>query len=214
MALGPSIFGIDLLSGKSNILTRNLATFGLISPEWGVFNRNGKSVITADNVVSFEYKQEWTLSDYPIEKGGFESYDKVQTPFDARVRFGAGGSLSNRKKLLDSIAAIAGDLKLYDVITPEKSYTSVNIMHYDLARTAQNGAGFIIVDVWLMEVRVDADIDFSSTQQPSGAPTSSGGQVQPQTVDPAKQAAINTALENAYQTKIAAGNVSAGAAGL
>ena len=36
------------------------------------------------SVVDFAYKQDWTVSTYPVEEGGFQSYDKVQHPFDVR----------------------------------------------------------------------------------------------------------------------------------
>ncbi len=42
-----------------------------------------------------------------------------------------GAGKRKREKLLSSIAAIAGDLNLYDVSTPESVYTSCNITRYD-----------------------------------------------------------------------------------
>ena len=82
---------------------------GEIAPpgsQWGVFS-GGAPVITADTVTSLDYKQEWAISDFPVERGAFESYDKVALPYDARVRFAAGGSAANREALLGSIAAVA-----------------------------------------------------------------------------------------------------------
>lgn len=192
MAIRPAIFGFG---GGPNILTRDLATFGLIAPEWGIFDQNGNVVVTFDNVISVEYKQEHSVSDYPLEEGAFESYDKVQVPFDARVRFSSGGSFSNRQALIESVQAIAGDLELYDVVTPEATYTSVNIVHQDYSRTAQNGAGLITLDVWLTEIRVTADPALSnSSAEPSGAPTANGGQVQTQQATPEQKAIADRAI--------------------
>jgi hypothetical protein len=131
--------------------------------------------------VTFDYRQEWTVSDYPLEQGAFQSYDKVQTPFDVRVRYAAGGSQQNRQALLDSIAAIAGDLNLYDVVTPEAVYQSVNVTHYDYRRTATNGVGLLQVDVWCIEVRVTAQAQFQNVQNPTSASPQSQGNVQPGT---------------------------------
>lgn len=166
-------------------------------PQWGIF-KDGKSVIKADNVLSFEYKRDWTISDYPIEEGGFESYDKVQLPFDARVRFSAGGSLDTRQALIDSIEAIAGDLLLYDVVTPEKTYQSVNVVHYDLHRKSDDGVGLLKIDVYLEEVRNTAQAAFSTAaaapadnasktpapKSPTAAPQKNNGTVQPKQVLP------------------------------
>lgn len=162
--------------------------FGL-GPKWGIF-LNGFPVVAADSVVSVEYRQDWVISDYPLEQGAFESYDKVQVPFVARLRFTAGGDELNRRALLDSVAAIAGDTNLYDVVTPEAVYTSCNITHYDYRRTAINGVGIIMVDIWLVEVRVTATIGFGNVQSPSAASPFDGGGVQGTTPSSAQSNAV------------------------
>jgi len=202
MALRPSIFGFG---GGPNLLTRDLATFGIIAPEWGIFAQSGKSVVTFDNVINVEYKQEYTVSDYPLEKGAFESYDKVQMPFDVRIRFSSGGSFNNRQALIKSLQAIVGNLKLYDVVTPEATYTSVNIVHQDYSRNAQNGVGLIMIDVWLVEVRVNADTELSNTAKPDGAKTVNGGQVQPQQPTPEQATLVSNAIAAAGGTSAPTG---------
>lgn len=145
---------------------------------WGIF-LNGIPVVQADNVTSMEYKQDWSLSTYPVEQGAFQSYDKVNNPFEIRLRFTTGGSLVDRTAFLKSIEAIAGDLILYDVLTPEEVYTSVNVMRYDYDRKAFRGLGLFAVDIWLMEIRVTATTQFQNVKAASAASPQSGGQVQP-----------------------------------
>lgn len=146
-------------------------------PQWGIF-LDGDAVIAADNVISVEYKQDWSISDYPVENGGFQSYDKVSSPFDLRIRFSRGGSTDDRTELLQSLDQAAQPLTLYDAVTPEQVYSSMNITHYDYHRTSSNGAGLLTADVWLTEVRVTAQAAFSNTAQPSGADAKSDGTVQ------------------------------------
>jgi len=167
MALGTILLIAD------EILT---GAFGL--QQWGIFS-DGEPIIEPDTYISFDYKQTWTLSDYPLEGGAFETYDKVQTPFDARFRVASGGSDANRQALLDSIAAIAGDTNTYDIVTPEEVYPSVNVAHYDYRRTSTNGLGLITIDIWLIQVRITAMTSFTQTQSPSAANPVSAGQVQP-----------------------------------
>jgi hypothetical protein len=146
--------------------------------QWGLFGGGGAAV-TADNVVAFELKKNWYLADYPVEGGGFESYDKVAVPYDVRLRFSAGYSAGNRAALLNSIDRIAGDLNLYDAVTPEKTYPNVNVTHYDFRRTADRGAGLIQLDVWLLEVRSGSSSVFGSGAQGASASSASfGGNVQ------------------------------------
>lgn len=168
--------GVELLI--EDTISYFTAQFG---PQWGVF-LDGAPVVVADSVIEVQYRQEYTISDYPVEQGGFESFDKVAIPFDARVRFSSGGTEANRADLLDSIAAIAGDTNLYDVVTPEETYTSANIMHYDYRRSATNGVGLIQVDVWLRQVRETATSSLSNTQSPNAASQKNDGTVQ--TTDP------------------------------
>lgn len=146
------------------------------SPQWGIFLA-GIPVVVADTVVDHAFKAEWALSDYPIEEGGFETFNKVFVPKDARFRFAAGGSEANRQALLESIDAIAGDTNLYDIVTPTKVYESFNITHYDFRRTSINGLGLLQVDVWCLEVSIGATV-LSSTKDPTSATQNNDGTVQ------------------------------------
>lgn len=154
--------------------------------QWGIY-QSGFPVVTANSVTGVEFKKEFVLSDYPVEGGGFESYDKVQLPYDARVRFASSGTEASRTALLSSIASIAGTLDLYSFATPEVVYPNANVRHYDYRRTAVNGVGLLVVDVWLEEVRQagsgttgnSSPFNGAATQQPSGAAQVPDGNVQP-----------------------------------
>lgn len=153
-------------------------------PSWGLF-LNGVPVVEADTVTSFAYKQDWAVADYPVEQGGFESYDKVNTPYRAQIQFVAGGSEANREALLTSIAAIGDDLTLYDAVTPEQVYVGVNVDGYDYRRTSRNGLGLMVVNVNILEIREEGVTDFKNTKEPSGFLASPTGNVQsPTTTTP------------------------------
>lgn len=169
---------IDLLTSDAVSLFA-----GLFGPQWGLF-LDGAPVVVADNVVSFEYKQEWIVANYPLEQGAFESYDKVQTPFTVGLTFSAGGSETDRQALLDSIDAIAGTTDLYDAVTPEAVYSSVNVTRRNFRRTATNGVGLIMVDVMCVQIRIATSDTLDSTQSPSAAAAVNDGTVQPVPIDP------------------------------
>lgn len=154
------------------------AILGLGAPQWGIFSSSGSPVVLADNVLTMEYRQDWSIADFPIEQGGFESYDKVNNPFMARIRFGCGGSVERRQAFLNSISNIAGDLKLYNVVTPEQVYLNVNIARYDYKRSADSGLGLMQVEVHLLEIRQNTATAFSATKSPSGASPTNNGTVQ------------------------------------
>lgn len=149
-------------------------------PQWGIF-LDGEMVIESDNTVSFDQKQDLPVSTYPVEDGGFMSYDKVTLPADILVRVSAGGSVANRQLFLSSIDAVMNTTDLYDVVTPETAYASYNFTHRDLHRDASKGSGLIVVDLHLVEIRVTATATFNSTASPTAAGQQNIGNVQPQT---------------------------------
>jgi hypothetical protein len=176
-----------------SILATNLIRLFSTTPPWGIY-RNGRKIVTADTVVGFDFKRDWSLTDAPLEGGSFESFNKVEIPYDARVRFASGQSIERRARLLDSIDAIAGDLLQYDVVTPEKTWTSMNVVHVDYRRTVDKGLGLLIVDVWLSQVRLTAVAAFTQTKSASGANPTNGGTVQtaPATT---KQSALSSLVQ-------------------
>lgn len=160
---------------------------------WGIY-KDGSPVITADSTVSMDYGKDWVISDYQVEEGAFRSYNKVEEPYLSTVRMAAGGTLSNRQQFLDSIEQIAGDLEFYDVVTPEKTYINANIIRYNYRRTNQQGNGLMQVDIFLEEVRENAEQDFTQTAAPSGAATQNGGTVQTQQPTAQQQSVLSGLL--------------------
>lgn len=173
------------------------SSFGQFSsPIWGLY-KDGNSVITADSVQTLQYRQEWNIADYPMEKGAFESYNKVSTPFSAKIRFASGPAEKDRTALLDTIGQVAGTLDLYDLITPEHTYSNVNIEHYDFSRSSHNGVGMIMVDVWVVEIRQNATTTFSNTQSPAAADPVNGGAVQMYALPQSAQNQVNQMIQDA-----------------
>lgn len=170
----PTLSSYASFTGSLLIADAVSSIASLFRTQWGAF-KNGLPVILADNVVDVSMKQEWSLANYPIEKGGFETYDKVNSPFEVRVRFSTGGDVFARQALLRSVNAAGSSLDLFDVVTPEAVYSSVNLSHFDYQRTADRGAGMIVVDTWWMEIRQTAEASFTATKAASGAGAVNGG---------------------------------------
>jgi hypothetical protein len=156
-----------------------VAIFGfLLGPSWGIF-LDGAQAFDYNSIVDFDYKQDSPISDYPVEEGSFLSYDKVQLPFDVKVRVASGTDESSRQALLAAVSSIVSDLNLYDVVTPEQTYSSCNCTHADFKRTNVNGVGLIVADFWFIEIRQTATSTFSNTQTPAVAGQQSAGNVAP-----------------------------------
>jgi len=196
-----------MANGLPNLLNNPLGTVNAVSllvadaaliyslfnkPQWGVY-LNGSPAIIPDSIVGVEYKHDWRNATAPQGQGAFADYNKVQTPFEARVTMTKGGPIEERQAFLTACEAAAGSLDLYTIVTPEISYQSANITHYDYRRTSHNGVTMLTVDLWLEEVRVTGTVAYANTQQASWAGQVSDGTVQPQTPTPAQAATAQVA---------------------
>jgi hypothetical protein len=182
-----SIGGAAISLLKADAYSLLTGIFGF--PAWGIYFF-GIPVVLADTVSAFELNKTWTIADFPIEGGRFESYNKVYVPFRGTFRFIAGGSQSNRQALLLSIAAISGDLNTYDIVTPEAVYSGVNITSYSYRRTASDGVGLLQVDIVAEEVRSAPAAAYSSTQSSTSTAQSNGGTVQASAATSAQAASV------------------------
>lgn len=196
MANVPNVPGVpnlgSYLSGTISLLAQDALTTLLefLRPQWGLY-QDGIPLLPADNVLSFDFVQDWNVSEYPVEQGGFQSYNKVQNPFSVRLRVSVGESEFRRELLLRTIGALADSLDLFDAVTPEETYTNVNIVHYEYRRAAQN-VGLIVLDIWCLEIREQATSTF--TKSTSAADAKNIGQVQP-TAASATQTSSATAVQ-------------------
>lgn len=145
--------------------------------QWGIFDANGNQVIEPDSVVALDWSGSFHVISYPIEQGNFESYNKVQQPFQPRVVMRKGGSVSDRQSFINTLETIRASLDLYTVITPEHSYQSTNITDVTYSRRADAGATVIEATITLQEINVTASSAFTNVQDPKSQDANKGGTV-------------------------------------
>ena len=161
------------------------------------------------SMIDFEYKQDWPISNYPQEQGAFQSYDKVTLPFDVRLKLACGGGTATRAAFLTTVYAIAGGIApnsplnilgsagsqsntaLFNIVTPERAYTSCSCTHVDFSRSAKNGVTLIVVDMWFQQISVTSASSFSNTQNPANAGQVGIGNQQPQIPSSSVQSSIS-----------------------
>ncbi len=148
---------------------------------WGIFNEFGVPILLSDNVLGISYTNTSSISNAPIEKGSFTSYNKVQDPRSAIVQLskGSGGALE-RGAWLAQLEVLANSTLTYNIISPEFVYKSMNITGLSYARTAEDGKQLIKANITLEEVR---EVTFSyaveQVANPDDAASKDGGEVQP-----------------------------------
>jgi hypothetical protein len=156
---------------------------------WGIYDQGGSKVLSPDNVMSFDYRNESALSSYPTQEGAFASYNKVHTPFEVSLVMTKGGLLQYRQQFLDSLEAIVDTTQLFNVVTPERTYYNCSIGMQGLSRRAESGSHLVIVEIGLTEIRqVTAQYSKKSdgltknSNSASAYPAANGGKVDTQQI--------------------------------
>lgn len=179
----------NVLSAAS-ALGVNLLQVG--SLQYGVVSADTSSVaLNPDTVLELEYRHEQRISDYPVEQGAFSSYNKVAVPYDLRVKMSWGGrnyvqdiesvlddflnqqlgtgfgQPQSRADALAALETMLGSLDLFDVVSPDFTYTNCNLVHFDYRKTAKEGAVRLIADLYFREVRETVSAVYSNGTLPN-----------------------------------------------
>ena len=150
------------------------ATFGKV---WGVVNQFGIPIVLADTVLGMNYDAGSSISKYPVKKGSFASYNKVNAPSMATVQMAKGGiSVTERGLFLAQLETLLKSTVSFNIISPEYVYLNYQIIGINHARSAQDGATMIKVNLDLEEVlEAKVEYDIEEVKAPSDANTVDGG---------------------------------------
>jgi hypothetical protein len=143
-------------------------------------------VLVPDSFRTFNFNQEWSVTDAPTEEGGFATYNKVNNPFDVVIRMTKGGSRRDRTEFLEKLDALGNSLGLLKLLTPERTYLGMNIVRYNIRRDEARGAYWMSeIDVYFRQIRIvqseysSSDSSTQNARAPSAAPMVNGGLKQP-----------------------------------
>lgn len=182
----------------------------ITSPQWGIYATTGsmEKIIEPDSVLSFEYRGEARIADYPIEAGGFKSYNKVQQPYDIRMRmscegagtltslisFNSSGRTSGmtREDFISRLEAMKISLALYNLVTPDYVYANVNLVHFDYKRTNVEGVTMLVADLYLREIQQTTTATYKTVATSETVATDSAA-------DAKEQGTMNTTLLTANE---------------
>lgn len=120
---------------------------------WGIYDKDGNLVLQPDNMMDFRYDNSSRISTFPTEEGSFASYNKVRSPFRAKVTMSVGGDSAAMEEFMARLDAVVDDTELYDIVTPERTYINANIEKVSYARAHNKGVNCIVAHMELMEVR-------------------------------------------------------------
>lgn len=139
----------------------------------------GTTVLTPDSFIDFEYREEQKIPTYPMQNGAFQSYNKVGMPFDIRLTVTCSGNGKMKKgAFLQAIDGLLTGLDLVDIVTPDATYKSCNLVHVDYRRDSMQGATMITAQLWFQWVRIVSK-STNNAASPSATSSTPLGQVSP-----------------------------------
>jgi hypothetical protein len=191
-----------------------------VQTRWGIFDSKGKplgdpakftgligNALDAAGLGStlstnaVDYSKETRVSDFPLERGSFASYNKVEAPASPIVTLCLTGSEKNRRTFLEAIDKACKSTDLYSVVTPEVTYINYSVERYSYSRRSSKGATLLIVEITLKEIRqvssqyAQSNKSQVDTPKDAGAtPSADNGKVQAQTPDTSTLKAIANKL--------------------
>jgi hypothetical protein len=195
----PALNAIGTVSQIGNAIAQ-LTGMG-ITPVWGVYDQDGNDALQADSIAGFDYRNGSRLVDYPVEDGGFQSYNKVANPFEAPVMAACGGSIEARQAFQQRVETMLASLDTYTLVTPEKVYPSVNLERIDFSRRNNQGASLLVFNLWFREIRVTASINGQAPKLADAVPVRSLGQVAPNPINTALSGAMSGAAQQLAAVK-------------
>ncbi|TCJ96133.1 hypothetical protein EV694_1684 [Volucribacter psittacicida] len=185
-----NISGAIIKFGGSQIINQFFGNY------WGIFDQNGIPLLLADNVKSVKYQNTSKISNAPLEKGSFTSYNKVIDPYivDVVMTKGSGGVIE-RGAFLALVEAFANSTDLFMVITPEAIYPNCNIIGYNYMRETLDGARLLKVNIKLQEIR-EIEPEYTSTKSDTSATEQNSGNITTESIGGTREPSLLKRLNN------------------
>lgn len=114
------------------------------------FNAIGSATLSTGTL---DYSKEMKVSDFPVERGGFASYNKVEMPANPLMVLFFSGTETERQAFINTIDAATKSTDLFNIVTPEVVYLSYTLERYSYRRANNQGAYMYIVEIPLREIR-------------------------------------------------------------
>lgn len=175
------------------------AIFG--AERWGIYDQTGNLALDHDVFGRIEFKNASLVSTYVQEEGAFASYNKVNTPYDCRVRLLVGSDVVRRNSFLTALDLMLKSIDVYSIVTPDFTYPEATLSSVQYLRSSNRGVRIIGADLIFVEVRKNSASKQPQPAEPAGADPISLGQIQTQSYS-----AVNGAVAYAQSTLSEAAN--------
>ena len=119
---------------------------------WGVFDQDTfAKIFDVDSMVDLKFSDTSKVASFPIEQGGFVSYDKVLEPFKPKIRLAVGGQ-KRIAKFMNKLSSELRSVHLYSISTPEHRYENVTLENYEYVRETDKGKNLLVADLTFRQI--------------------------------------------------------------
>jgi len=168
------------------------------SLEWGIYDLNGNLVFNADSISEVKYAVKTKVSNFPVEKGTFATYNKVQEPDSVKLKLLASGA-AKVSPLIAKLKQETVSPNLYNIVTPLNIYANMTLENFNYSQTSTKGLELLSIDASFLEVR-EVNPTFTNVKIPApkkATAKSKETEGKKQTSNPRKTELLKGTLKNA-----------------
>ena len=109
--------------------------------------------ITPDSVLEMSFQAESEATSEPIEKGGFASFYKTNSPETVSLVFSFSSDDAKQNNALDKIKERKENYDLISILTPTHLYENMTIVSYSYNRTNTDGMTMLVLQVDFQQIK-------------------------------------------------------------
>ena len=109
--------------------------------------------ITPDSVLEMSFQAESEATSEPIEKGGFASFYKTNSPETVSLVFSFSADDAKQNNALDKIKERKENYDLISILTPTHLYENMTILSYSYNRTNTDGMTMLVLQVDFQQIK-------------------------------------------------------------
>ena len=109
--------------------------------------------ITPDSVLEMSFQAESEATSEPIEKGGFATFYKTNSPETVSLVFSFSADDARQNNALDKIRERKENYDLISILTPTHLYENMTIVSYSYNRTNTDGMTMLVLQVDFQQIK-------------------------------------------------------------
>lgn len=119
---------------------------------WAIY-KNGRAVISFTSLLDCDLQSDSAIPEEPLEKGSFASYNRTQQSKRMRVRLAIEGDSADLQRAQETLEELKSATDVFSLVTPDYEHENLALESYSYTRNQHQGAGLLIVDLRLKEIR-------------------------------------------------------------